>query len=200
MKDLAADRHRYRYFESGDRFVANDPPPAPREAVTFEEAVGRPRKPTPPPPAPTPRSGHRYERLPPAFFLEGRLDWLFSAVTFGERTIHGLEIFLPDIADAAPAVETAAPAIVEPEPAVEAAPPYRGPGRPSKKGPIEAEARKVKNSDSIYPSHEAIVKAIAGRVGSKPGTVRALLKDWEFKTKQLRRPRKQLLGKLLNQI
>ena len=54
MKDLAADRCRYRYFNTGDNFIAADPPPEPMEAVTFEEAVRLVRKPAPPPPAPTP--------------------------------------------------------------------------------------------------------------------------------------------------
>ncbi len=47
-------------------------------------------------PLTSPRTNHREERLPAHFFRWGRPDWLFSAETFGERTIHQIEVFLPD--------------------------------------------------------------------------------------------------------
>jgi hypothetical protein len=46
-----------------------------------------------------PRTGHRKDRLPDAFWRLGRFmnAWQFSAVTFGERSIIELEIFFPDV-------------------------------------------------------------------------------------------------------
>jgi len=57
----------------------------------------------------TPRANYRYDRLPDLFFRLGVVNWLFSAVTFNGRTIHQIEIFVPDEVAAAdvgaPAVE-----------------------------------------------------------------------------------------------
>jgi hypothetical protein len=73
MKRIASGRCRYRYFDSSDRFATND---------------GKPR------------AGHRYELLPKDFFLAGRVNWLFSAVTFADRTIQEIEIFVPNVGKA----------------------------------------------------------------------------------------------------
>ena len=145
MKDLAADRYRYRYFNLGDRFSADDPPPMPMEEVTFEQAIGRgPRREPTPPPAPTPRSGHRYERLPSAFFREGRVNWLFSAVTFGESMILRLEIFFPYVTAEASAAPPAEVKI----------------GRPSLKDRTQTEGRRLQGGGTRYKSCSAFARAV----------------------------------------
>jgi hypothetical protein len=85
-----------------------------------------------------PRTGHRYDPLPDEFFRSGEPKWKFSMVTFNERTIHQIEIFVPTVDSAEP--EPVPPAADQTAAAPE---PYHGPGRPPQEDKIQVEARRI---------------------------------------------------------
>jgi hypothetical protein len=81
LGQIADRRLKIRYFNYGD--LSPDP--------SGDEA--------------SPRPPHREEPLPQHFFRLGRVDLAFSAVSFGERTIHGIELFIPDGGGEAAAID-----------------------------------------------------------------------------------------------
>ncbi len=116
-----------------------------------------------------PRDG---KELHADFFRMGRVNWLFSMVTFGDRTIHQIEIFYPD----------PPPARSEGEATV-----ARPRGRPSPAGDlIRAEAERLLNEGAAFKTLASFAREAhrrindmqqgAAELGTVKNRVRALWK------------------------
>ena len=121
VEEIAAGFWRVRYFNFGD--------------IQPETSPAGPPRPRPP---------HREEPLPEHFFRLGTVNLAFSAVSFGKRTIHGIELLIPDGAG---------------EAAID-----REQGRPSSKDLIEAEGERLLASGASYRSLAAFAGDVRQRV------------------------------------
>jgi hypothetical protein len=109
-----------------------------------------------------PRDG---KELHADFFRMGRVNWLFSMVTFGDRTIHQIEIFYPD----------PPPDRSEVEAAVD-----RSPGRPSPAGDlIRVEAERLLSEGAAFNGLAAFAREAHRRINGAAalGTVKNRVRD-----------------------
>ncbi len=91
---------------------------------------------------------YRYDPLPDLFFRLGRVNWIFSEVTFGGRTVHQIELFVHRTANAVSGAESMTTLL-------------RKRGRPRSRERVIAEAGRRRASGERFPTKAAEARELS---------------------------------------